>query len=86
MPCYTPVRLDTIAGCVYYLCDSKMLKDFEGTSLMCRKKRDQLIDGMEKRYVFGDIVGTSGVRRVGVDYYLDEPGTTPVTEAAGGTR
>ena len=86
LPCYTPVRLDTIAGCVYYLCDSKMLKDFEGTSLMGRNERDKLVSGMERRYVFGDVSGASGVRRVGVDYFLDQPGASYITGTKAGWR
>ncbi|KAK4209820.1 hypothetical protein QBC37DRAFT_323328 [Rhypophila decipiens] len=70
--CYLPVRPDTIGACVYYVRDAKLLGDFEGTSLMGRKERDKLLNAMGKRYVFGDVVGASGMRRVGVDYYLDE--------------
>ncbi|KAM7195028.1 hypothetical protein V8F33_006897 [Rhypophila sp. PSN 637] len=70
--CYLPVRPDTISACVYYVCDAKLLRDFAGTSLMGRQERDKLVNGMGKRYVFGDVVGASGKRRVGVDYYLFE--------------
>ena len=53
---------------------------------MGRKERDQLVNGMEKRYVFGDAVGVSGVRRVGVDYYLDEPGLRTGVSSKTGIR
>ncbi|KAK3314176.1 hypothetical protein B0H66DRAFT_630620 [Apodospora peruviana] len=64
-----PVRVNTIAGCMYYLCDSAIVKDFEWLSTTGQKERDELVCGMKKRYVFGEIMGAaSGVKRVGVDY------------------
>jgi len=45
---------DTIAGCMYYLYDSPMLKDFEGlfslTSGKGHKERDRLVAGMNRWY------------------------------------
>jgi len=48
-----PVRTDTIAGCIYYLFDSQMLRDFEGLSTKDQKERDRLVSGMNKWYWFG---------------------------------
>ena len=64
-----PVKVDTMAGYMYYLCDSWMVKDFEGMLEMGHKERDKLVCEMDRRYFLGEIVGVSGERRVGVDYY-----------------
>lgn len=71
-----PVRVDTIAGCMWYVCDSAMLKDFEvsgmGGFAASRRDRDRLVREMGRRYMLGEVVGVStGGRRVGVDYYRD---------------
>jgi len=68
-----PVRVNTIAGAMYYLCESGMVKDFEGLSTRGPKERREAVCAMERRYVFGEVVGTvSGTRRVGVDYFGEE--------------
>ncbi|KAM7197758.1 hypothetical protein V8F20_006431 [Naviculisporaceae sp. PSN 640] len=65
-----PVRVNTIAGAMYYICDSGMLKDFEGLSMKDDKQIREAVVGMEKRYVFWEMTGTSsGTKRLGVDYY-----------------
>lgn len=69
-----PVKPETIAGCMYYLCDSTMVADFEGTATMGRKERDKLVGEMGWRYALrglesagqGGKVERNG--RVGVDY------------------
>ncbi|KAK3372663.1 hypothetical protein B0H63DRAFT_439963 [Podospora didyma] len=63
-----PVEPNSIAGCMYYVCDSGMLKDFEGLATIRAKERDRLVGIMGKRYVFGAVVGISGGRRIAVDY------------------
>jgi len=70
---YIPVSPDTVAGCMYYLCESRMLKDFhQGMALMGARERDRLVREMDKLYSYGEMRDTSGrvgTRRVGVDYY-----------------
>ncbi|KAM7192942.1 hypothetical protein V8F20_008612 [Naviculisporaceae sp. PSN 640] len=70
----------SIAGYMYYVCDSHMLRDFEGLSTMPRKARDKAVmemndarghedgAGGKKGYFMGIMTGVSGVRRVGIDY------------------
>ncbi|KAM7201126.1 hypothetical protein V8F33_003538 [Rhypophila sp. PSN 637] len=71
----------SIAGYMYYVCDSVMLRDFEGLSTSSRKVRDKAVMDMAarhheghlesrggRRYAFGTMTGVSGVRRVGIDY------------------
>ncbi|KAK3395046.1 hypothetical protein B0H63DRAFT_385723, partial [Podospora didyma] len=66
---FMPVEPTSIAGCMYYVCDSAMLGDLEGLAVMGERERDRLVCEMGRRYVFGGMVGTmSGVGSVGVDY------------------
>lgn len=68
---YMPAKPDTIVGCIYYLCESRMMKDFEGLISMDAKARDKIVNEMDRRYVFGDLTGdVARVRRVGVEYCL----------------
>ncbi|KAK3688230.1 hypothetical protein B0T22DRAFT_479497 [Podospora appendiculata] len=66
---YMPIAPGSIAGCMYYVCDSAMLKDFEGLACVGRKERNRLVGEMDRRFIFGEIVGgAAGERRIGVDY------------------
>lgn len=62
-----PVDPSTIAGAMYYVCDSWMLDSLQHTSTLKRKKRDWVVSAMGKRYKFGEIIGQSGAMRAGVD-------------------
>ncbi|KAI1769766.1 hypothetical protein F4818DRAFT_456612 [Hypoxylon cercidicola] len=64
---HIPVDPSTVAGAMYYVCDSLMLDRFEGLSTMKRQDRDKRVNEMGLKYKFGKITGASGVVRVGVD-------------------
>lgn len=64
---HMPVDPSTIAGAMYYVCDSWMLARFEGLSMMKRRDRDWHVNEMNLRYEFGEIRGASGIVRIGVD-------------------
>ncbi|KAI2610822.1 uncharacterized protein GGS25DRAFT_480131 [Hypoxylon fragiforme] len=65
---HMPVDPGTIAGAMYYVCDSWMLVRMEGLSTLKRRDRDWRVNQMGLRYEFGEIRGAdSGVVRVGVD-------------------
>ena len=64
---HMPVDPSTIAGAVYYVCDSWMLWSLEGLSRLGKEECDGRIAELALRFRFGDIVGLSGRRRVGVD-------------------
>ncbi|KAI1471943.1 uncharacterized protein F4812DRAFT_456046 [Daldinia caldariorum] len=68
---HMPVDPSTIAGAMYYICDSWMLSRFEGLSTLKRKDRDRRVNEMGLRYEFREI---RGVARVGVDASLPSPG------------
>lgn len=71
---YMPVSLDSLAGCIYYVCDSAMLADFAKLSMLDKRERDLRIQRMGRKYKFGWITGLSGERRVAVDYAEGESG------------
>ncbi|KAI0189146.1 hypothetical protein EV127DRAFT_341595 [Xylaria flabelliformis] len=65
-----PADVRTIAGTAYYICDSQLIQNmvvsnFTPTQPLCEK------------YTFGEMMGVSGTRRVGVD----TEGNIPVTES-----
>ncbi|KAK4215214.1 hypothetical protein QBC37DRAFT_282137 [Rhypophila decipiens] len=81
---YMPVRVNTLAGCMYYLCESRILNDFkfdvvesdmsEPTGRKNEQKAEQKLKSaviaLDRKYFFGRIVGqTSGATRLAVDYY-----------------
>ncbi|KAK3383353.1 hypothetical protein B0T24DRAFT_565994 [Lasiosphaeria ovina] len=71
-----PVEPNSIAGCLYYVCDSRMVVqagDFEGLSTMGGTRRDRLMRQMNRDYLFGDMVGVSGAARIGIDRVKEDP-------------
>ncbi|KAI0384662.1 hypothetical protein F5Y04DRAFT_269185 [Hypomontagnella monticulosa] len=64
---HMPVDPSTIAGAMYYVCDSWMLSRLEGLSTMKRRDRDWRVNEMRLKYEFGEIRGASGIVRIGVD-------------------
>ncbi|KAH6856110.1 hypothetical protein B0I37DRAFT_68895 [Chaetomium sp. MPI-CAGE-AT-0009] len=64
---HMPVDPSTIAGAMYYVCDSWMLGSMEGLGKLGSEERDERIAELGLRYHFGDIVGLSGRKRIGVD-------------------
>ena len=67
-PLRLPVEPDTLAGGLYYLCDSYTARDLVGISAPDERDRAKQIVGMRRRYRFGKTIGLSGATRVGVDF------------------
>ncbi|KAK3985152.1 hypothetical protein QBC44DRAFT_405464 [Cladorrhinum sp. PSN332] len=74
---HMPVDPSTIAGAMYYVCDSRLLLllgSVEGFSVLSREERDrkmrEMMPGVKIR--FGNVVGLSGRGRVGVDMADDD--------------
>lgn len=59
-----PVDPRSVAGALWYVCESRMLDDFAGVSEMSGKERDRRVREMGKRYYYGDLMGRT---RIGVD-------------------
>lgn len=63
---HLPVDPRTVAGAMYYVCDSNMLETLAGMSTLGKMDRDRRIKQMGYRYEFGYVKGLSGRGRVGV--------------------
>ncbi|KAK0619144.1 hypothetical protein B0T14DRAFT_584488 [Immersiella caudata] len=61
-----PVDPASLAGRIYYLCDSQVADEFQGMAKIDREECEGRMD-MEKRYRFGKMIGVSGELRVGID-------------------
>ncbi|KAK0720272.1 hypothetical protein B0H67DRAFT_181584 [Lasiosphaeris hirsuta] len=68
---YLPVDPASLGGRIYYLCDSTMLGEFQGMSVLSGKEVSARVD-LKKKYRFGMMRGASGERRIGVDYADDD--------------
>lgn len=68
---HMPVDPSTVAGAMYYLCDSWVLWSLEGMSTLKKKERDWKISETGLKFRFGEIEGVSGLRRVGIDGVRD---------------
>lgn len=64
---YMNVDPASLAGRMYYVCDSAMSDDFQGMATASQSERAQRAGG-SKMYRFGRLYGVSGERRIGVDY------------------
>jgi hypothetical protein len=64
---HMPVDPRTIAGAMYYLCDSGMLGSFDGLAGLEMRDRDWMVKSMGVQYTFGTIVGLTGKERVGIE-------------------
>ncbi|KAK3687687.1 hypothetical protein B0T22DRAFT_380006 [Podospora appendiculata] len=69
---HMPVDPRTIAGAMFYVCDSRMVLCYEGLGVLGKKERDGRVDEMGLKFQFGDIVGLSGRKRIGVDALHDQ--------------
>lgn len=64
---HMPVDPRTIAGAMFYVCDSWMLGTMEGMATLGKKERDSIIHAQRLRYEFANSVGVSGKERMNVD-------------------
>lgn len=62
-----PVDPRTIAGAMYYVCDSWVLGSLEGISRLTKKDRDLNLRWKRHVYKYGCNEGISGKNRMGVD-------------------
>ncbi|KAK0728846.1 hypothetical protein B0T26DRAFT_768858 [Lasiosphaeria miniovina] len=58
----------SVAEALYYVCDSRLLRDCEGLARLGVADRNRRVVQMGRRYRFGTMVGVSGRTRIGVDY------------------
>lgn len=70
---HMPVDPRTVAGAMFYVCDSWMLESLQDLSTMGKKDRDLELRYRRLRYGYGNISGaTSGKERMGVDVCDDK--------------
>jgi hypothetical protein len=65
---HMPVDPRTIAGAMFYVCDSWMLGTMEGMSTFGKKERDTIMRSQRLKYVFSRTEGVSGKQRMNVDF------------------
>jgi hypothetical protein len=54
---------------MYYVCDSEMMRDFEGLCDLDRREWNSVLEkNAREKYLFGRIMGVDGGRRIGIDY------------------
>ncbi|KAK0646961.1 hypothetical protein B0T16DRAFT_171216 [Cercophora newfieldiana] len=63
-----PVDPGTLAGQMYYVCDSWILMDLQGFANMDAAAQARYLSKIGALYRFGAMVGVSGRKRIGVDY------------------
>lgn len=69
---HMPIDPGSVAGKMYYLCDSDVLHDFQGFS--GRKEKDCLARlDPDWKYTFGKMTGVSGEQRIGVQAHVAAP-------------
>ncbi|KAJ2902617.1 uncharacterized protein MKZ38_000284 [Zalerion maritima] len=64
---HMPADPRNIAGAMYYVTESRMLRDFEGTSEMKRQERDTWLREKGRRYFYGETPGNTGGYRMAVE-------------------
>jgi hypothetical protein len=64
---HMPVDPRTIAGAMFYVCDSWMLGSLDGLASLERRDRDWMVKSMGLRYLYGNLTGMSEKERVGID-------------------
>lgn len=64
---HMPVDPRTIAGAMYYVCDSSVLSSFDGLAGLEMRDRDWMVRSMCVQYRFGTMVRASGKERIGID-------------------
>ena len=70
---YMPVHPGTLAGSMYYVCDSPLLRDIQSGQLAVVRTRSGRAGGDGQKYQFGKMVGLSGDTRIGIDFAQGPP-------------
>ncbi|ROV91058.1 hypothetical protein VMCG_09594 [Cytospora schulzeri] len=79
---HMPVDPRTVAGAMFYVCDSWMLETLQGMSTMSKKDRDLDVRHLRLRYGYGHLSGAvSGKERVGVDVCDDRGEAAVITRS-----
>lgn len=61
-----PVEPSTIAGALYYLCDTSVINRFEGLGTLDKKERDRTVTDMDLLYEFNERMTAAGDSSTGL--------------------
>ncbi|KAI1422615.1 hypothetical protein F5Y12DRAFT_799419 [Xylaria sp. FL1777] len=61
-----PVEPSSIAGAMYYVCDTSVVEKFEGLSMLDKKERDRAVTDMTLMYEFSERASAAGETRIGL--------------------
>ncbi|KAI0431072.1 hypothetical protein F5Y09DRAFT_330596 [Xylaria sp. FL1042] len=61
-----PVEPSTIAGAMYYVCDSSVIDRFDGLSTLDKKERDRTVMNMALLYEFNERISAEGTSSIGL--------------------
>lgn len=76
---HMPVDPRTIAGAMFYVCDSGMLGTMEGMTTLGKKERDSIMRAQRLSYKFASSEGVSGKERMSVDICGERGGSNDDT-------
>lgn len=66
---YLPVDPSTIAGAMFYLCDSHMLETFEDLAYKNKRQRDTQVRAMGVLYAYGQATSVGKKKNLNIDVY-----------------
>ena len=71
-----PRKPDNVAAVLTYVCQSRMVEDFEGVETLSVRERDRRIRDLGKRYGYGVRKGEDGEERWTIDE-ISDAGSNP---------
>ncbi|KAH8880941.1 hypothetical protein GQ53DRAFT_599966, partial [Thozetella sp. PMI_491] len=54
---HMPLDESRLLGAIYYVCDSSVVQDFQGSSVLTSAQRDRQTISIGKKYIFGEMIG-----------------------------
>ncbi|KAI0451706.1 hypothetical protein F5B21DRAFT_485820 [Xylaria acuta] len=68
-----PIGPGTIAGAMYYVCNTSAVDIFEGLSTLSKKERDRTVTDMALLYELGETMNPAGGSRIGLNILQTNP-------------
>lgn len=62
-----PRTPDSVAGFMIYICASRMVEDFEGSEFLSSGMMMKKVEGLKKRYRYGNLIWMDRARRWAID-------------------
>ncbi|KAH8901192.1 hypothetical protein GQ53DRAFT_674351 [Thozetella sp. PMI_491] len=64
---YLPIDPSTVAGAMYYVCDSELGEDERDENQRRKEQAQRPVRNIQLRYLLGPMVGISSAKRIGID-------------------